>query len=68
MTGNPVIVLKNQMPEQATRRHPEAFTYRCFLSDLTRFAKLRRAGPTQAAEAYTNPHHMSSLSVSGPTF
>ena len=40
-----------KIPGQEPRRHPEAFAYRCFLSDLTRFAKFRRAGPTQAGKS-----------------
>ena len=35
------------MSEQDYRRHPEIPPYRCFLSDLTGFAGLRRAGPTR---------------------
>ena len=35
------------MPGQETRRHPQASAYRCFLSNLTGFAGLRRAGPTR---------------------
>ena len=35
------------MSGQVTRRHPETPSYRCFLSDLTGFAGLRRAGPTR---------------------
>ena len=30
---------------QATLRHPEDTTYRCFLPDLTGFTAFRRAGP-----------------------
>jgi hypothetical protein len=37
------------MPGQDYRRHPEIPPYRCFLSDLTGFAGLRRAGPTRTA-------------------
>jgi hypothetical protein len=37
------------MSGQETRRHPETPSYRCFLSDLTGFAGLRRAGPTRTA-------------------
>jgi hypothetical protein len=37
------------MSGQANRRHPETPSYRCFLSDLTGFAGLRRAGPTRTA-------------------
>ena len=37
----------SKMPGQATRRRPDAPTYRCFLSDLTGFAGFRRAGPTR---------------------
>ncbi len=36
-----------KMSGQADRRHPEAPPYRCFLSDLTGFAGLRRAGPAR---------------------
>jgi len=36
-----------KMPGQDTRRHPEIPPYRCFLSDLTGFVGLRRAGPTR---------------------
>jgi hypothetical protein len=35
------------MSGQENRRHPQAPPYRCFLSDLTGFAGLRRAGPTR---------------------
>ncbi len=35
--------------DQATLRHPQGFTYRCFLPDLTGFMSSRRTGP--------NPHH-----------
>ena len=42
------------MPGQEPRRHPETFAYRCFLSDLTRFTKFRRAGPAQAGSSI--PH------------
>jgi len=38
-------------PGQEPRRHPESVAYRCFLSDLTRFTKFRRAGPTQAGKS-----------------
>lgn len=34
---------------QVFLRHPETTIYRCFLSDLTGFAGLRRAGPTRTA-------------------
>ena len=37
------------MSGQENRRHPETPSYRCFLSDLTGFAGLRRAGPTRTA-------------------
>ena len=37
------------MSGQENRRHPETPAYRCFLSDLTGFAGLRRAGPTRTA-------------------
>jgi len=33
------------------RRHPETAPYRCFLSDLTGFGALRRAGPARTAKA-----------------
>ena len=42
-----------KLPGQEPRRHPETFAYRCFLSDLTRFTKSRRAGPTQAGSSIT---------------
>jgi hypothetical protein len=35
------------MSGQENRRHPQTPVYRCFLSDLTGFAGLRRAGPTR---------------------
>jgi hypothetical protein len=35
------------MSGQENRRHPETPVYRCFLSDLTGFTGLRRAGPTR---------------------
>jgi hypothetical protein len=35
------------MSGQETRRHPQTPPYRCFLSDLTEFEGLRRAGPTR---------------------
>jgi len=35
------------MSGQENRRHPQTPPYRCFLSDLTDFAGLRRAGPTR---------------------
>ena len=38
---------KKKISGQETRRHPETPPYRCFLSDLTGFAGLRRAGPTR---------------------
>ena len=38
---------KKKMSGQEPRRHPETPAYRCFLSDLTGFAGLRRAGPTR---------------------
>ena len=38
-----------KMSGQENRRHPETPSYRCFLSDLTGFAGLRRAGPTRTA-------------------
>jgi hypothetical protein len=37
------------MSGQDYRRHPEKPAYRCFLSDLTGFTGLRRAGPTQTS-------------------
>jgi hypothetical protein len=37
------------MSGQENRRHPESPAYRCFLSDLTGLAGLRRAGPTRTA-------------------
>jgi len=33
-----------------TRRRPETSPYRCFLSDLTGFGELRRAGPTRTLD------------------
>jgi hypothetical protein len=39
----------DEMSGQGSRRHPETPPYRCFLSDLTGFAGLRRAGPTRTA-------------------
>jgi len=41
------MVRGKKMSGQENRRHPEAPAYRCFLSDLTGFARLRRAGPTR---------------------
>ncbi len=38
-----------------TRRHPETPPYRCFLSDLTGFEGLRRAGPARALAASIPP-------------
>jgi hypothetical protein len=38
---------EKKMSGQENRRHPETSAYRCFLSDLTGFAGLRRAGPTR---------------------
>ena len=43
------MVRGKKMSGQENRRHPEAPAYRCFLSDLTGFAGLRRAGPTRTA-------------------
>jgi len=39
--------LANKISGQDYRRHPEIPPYRCFLSDLTGFKGLRRAGPTR---------------------
>jgi hypothetical protein len=39
--------VKKKISGQENRRHPETPVYRCFLSDLTGFAGLRRAGPTR---------------------
>ena len=44
---------------QENRRHPEASAYRCFLSDLTGFTGLRRAGPTRTGEGYPKTGEMS---------
>ena len=43
------MVRGKKMSGQENRRHPETPSYRCFLSDLTGFAGLRRAGPTRTA-------------------
>ncbi len=44
-----VYCCETRKPGQDSRRHPEKPPYRCFLSDLTGFAGLRRAGPTRTS-------------------
>ena len=48
-THSPAGLTENKLSGQDTRRHPETPPYRCFLSDLTGFERLRRAGPTRTA-------------------
>jgi hypothetical protein len=44
---------KEKMSGQATRRHPDGPAYRCFLSDLTGFTGICRAGPTRTPQEDT---------------
>gem|GEM_PF-1988274 len=54
-------ILPIKMSGQVTRRHPETPPYRCFLSDLTGFGRLRRAGPTRTGEGYPKVGGMSTI-------